>query len=122
MLNGDHLSILTEGVVLVLISLAHLVYFDALMKEAKTNRIKAAIDVFPEEPLPKDHPISNAEKAILSTHRAGSVLQDLKLIGNMVVDDLETMLAGLTPHGNAEGGAWVYKAFNEKMVGNTANA
>lgn len=30
-------------------------------------------------------------------HLAGLVLQDLKLIGNMVVNDLETMIAGLPP-------------------------
>jgi phosphoglycerate dehydrogenase-like enzyme len=97
MLSGENLSLLPDGAVLVIISRAHLVDFDALTKEVKTNRIKAAIDVFPEEPLPKDHPIRQAEKAVLSAHRAGSVLQDLRLIGTMVVNDLETMLAGLPP-------------------------
>ncbi|HWQ11178.1 MAG TPA: NAD(P)-dependent oxidoreductase [Roseiflexaceae bacterium] len=85
------------GAVLVLISRAHVVDFDALTELVLAGRFRAAIDVFPTEPLPPDHPIRRAEGALLSAHRAGSVAAGLHEIGRMVVDDLEAILAGLPP-------------------------
>ena len=97
LLNRRRLSIIPRGSVLVLISRAHLVDFDALTEMVRKGRFKAAIDVFPIEPLPADHPIRQASGAILSAHRAGGGQETYHLIGRMVVDDLEAILAGLPP-------------------------
>jgi phosphoglycerate dehydrogenase-like enzyme len=97
MLDRAHLSLIQPGAVLVLISRSHVVDFDALTELLYEGRFKAAIDVFPQEPLPRDHPIRNAPNVVLAGHRAGSVRKDLRLIGHMVVDDIEAMLAGLPP-------------------------
>jgi phosphoglycerate dehydrogenase-like enzyme len=85
------------GAVLVLISRAHVVDFDALTELVLAGRFKAAIDVFPTEPLDQDHPIRQAPGVVLSAHRAGSVKEGLWEIGQMVVDDLEAILSGLPP-------------------------
>lgn len=85
------------GAVLVLISRAHVVDFDALTDLVLAGRFKAAIDVFPNEPLAHDHPIRQAPGAVLSAHRAGSVREGLWEIGRMVVDDLEAITCGLPP-------------------------
>jgi phosphoglycerate dehydrogenase-like enzyme len=85
------------GAVLVLISRAHVVDFDALTDLVLAGRFKAAIDVFPNEPLAHDHPIRQAPGAVLSAHRAGSVREGLWEIGRMVVDDLEAITSGLPP-------------------------
>lgn len=97
MLDRELLSLIGSDAVLVLISRSHLVDFDALTELLHQGRFRAAIDVFPQEPLAADHPIRTAPNTILSAHRAGSVWQDMHNIGRMVVDDLETMLAGLPP-------------------------
>jgi phosphoglycerate dehydrogenase-like enzyme len=97
LLDREKLSRLQPGAVLALISRSHVVDFDALTDLVTAGRFKAVIDVFPQEPLPADHPIRRAPGVVLSAHRAGSVERDLRLIGRMVVDDLETMLAGLPP-------------------------
>ncbi|MCX6045178.1 MAG: hydroxyacid dehydrogenase [Chloroflexi bacterium] len=97
LLDYEHLALIQPGAVFVLISRSHLVDFAALTELVSAGRFKAAIDVFPEEPLPKDHPIRHAPGVILSAHRAGSVPRDLRHIGRMVVNDLEAMLAGLPP-------------------------
>jgi phosphoglycerate dehydrogenase-like enzyme len=81
----------------VLISRAHVVDFDALTDLVLAGRFKAAIDVFPLEPLPLDHPIRQAPGAVLSAHRAGSVKEGLWELGRMVADDLEAITAGLPP-------------------------
>lgn len=97
MLNRELLEMVRSDAVFVLISRSHVVDFDALTELVLAGRFRAAIDVFPEEPLAADHPIRGADKAILSAHRAGTVPTGLWDIGNMVVDDLEAIVQGLPP-------------------------
>lgn len=98
LLDRPLLEKIQKDCVLALISRSHLVDFDALTELLHEGRFKAAIDVFPEEPLPRDHPIRSAPGVILSAHRAGSVEKDLRRIGKIVVDDLEALAAGLPPY------------------------
>ena len=97
MLDRSRLELIQPGAVFVLISRAHVVDFDALTELVGAGRFRAAIDVFPQEPLPADHPIRRVPGVVLTPHTAGSVRKDLRRIGRMVVDDLEAMLAGLPP-------------------------
>lgn len=97
MLDRARLELIAPDAVLVLISRSHVVDFDALTDLLHQRRFRAAIDVFPQEPLPADHPIRRAPGVVLSAHRAGSVARDLLAIGRMVVDDLEAMSCGLPP-------------------------
>ncbi len=97
LLDRQRLSRIQPGAVLALMSRAYVVDFDALTEMVHARRFKAVIDVFPQEPLPADHPIRTAPGVVLSAHRAGAVARDLREIGRMVVDDLLTMLAGLPP-------------------------
>lgn len=97
LLSRELLELIAPGAVVVLISRAHVVDFDALTELVRAGRFKAAIDVFPTEPLAGDHPIRQATGAVLSAHRAGSVQEGLWEIGAMVVDDLEAMARGLPP-------------------------
>jgi phosphoglycerate dehydrogenase-like enzyme len=97
LLSRDLLAQIQPGAVLVLISRAHVVDFDALTELVLAGQFKAAIDVFPVEPLPPDHPIRRAPGAVLSAHRAGSVKEGLWELGRMVVDDLEAIAQGLPP-------------------------
>ena len=91
------LQLIPQNAVLILASRAHVVDFDALTELVLAGRFKLATDVFPVEPLPADHPIRNAEGALLSAHRAGSVAQGMVELGEMVVDDLEAVVQGLPP-------------------------
>jgi phosphoglycerate dehydrogenase-like enzyme len=97
LLSRAMLERIQPAAVLVLISRAFVVDFDALTELVLAGRFKAAIDVFPNEPLAPDHPIRQAPGAVLSAHRAGSVKEGLWLIGAMVVDDLEAIVRGLPP-------------------------
>lgn len=97
MLSRELLGKIKPGAVLVLVSRAHHVDFDALTEFVLAGRFRAAVDVFPEEPLTKDHKIREAEGAILSAHKAGSIPEALHNIGALVVDDLEAVLAGFSP-------------------------
>jgi phosphoglycerate dehydrogenase-like enzyme len=97
LLSRRLLERIQPGAVLVLLSRAHVIDFDALTDLVLAGRFRAAIDVFPTEPMPLDHPIRRARGALLSAHRAGSVTEGLWEIGTMVVDDLEAIARHLPP-------------------------
>lgn len=97
MLDRAALEQITPGAVLVLISRAHVADFDALTEHVLEGRYRAAIDVFPTEPLDPSHRIRRAEGVVLSAHRAGSVPEGMWDVGTMVVDDLEAIARGMPP-------------------------
>ena len=97
LLSRELLELVAPDAVLVLVSRAHVVDFDALTECVLAGRFRAAVDVFPTEPLDQEHPIRKAESAVLSPHRAGLVEEALWEIGRRVVDDLEAIIAGLPP-------------------------
>ena len=96
-LDKRYFSLMQRGSVVVLASRAGIVNFDDLLDAAQTGQIRAAIDVFPEEPIPADHRARRTPNTILSAHRAGNVPEIMHEIGRMAVDDLELVLHGLPP-------------------------
>ena len=97
LVSRELMELLTPDNILVVVSRAHLVDFDAMTELALQGRFKAATDVFPTEPLAVDHPIRGAIGVVLSAHRAGPIPEACLDIGRMVVDDLELLLAGEEP-------------------------
>jgi phosphoglycerate dehydrogenase-like enzyme len=97
MLDRQKLNLMKQGACLVLVSRASLVDFDALTAKLAAGDIRAAVDVFPEEPFPKNHPLRKLDNVILSAHRSGSLSSAYRLMGEMVVDDLAQILNGLPP-------------------------
>ncbi len=96
-LTREKLELIRPDAVFVLLSRAHVVDFDALTELVLAERFRAAIDVFPEEPLPLDHPIYRAPRAILSSHRAGAHPEAFLTIGRQAVRDTEAIVHGLSP-------------------------
>ncbi len=97
LIGAPELAGMPDGAGLILLSRAELVDYVALQAALAGGRIRAAIDVFPQEPLAPDHPLRQCGNAILSSHRAGGIESALKTIGAMVVDDLALVLRGLPP-------------------------
>ena len=97
MLNREKLSLIRPDAVFILLSRAHVVDFDALTEMVLAGRFLAGIDVFPQEPLAKDHPIRRAKHAVLSSHRAGANLEGILNIGRIVADDIEAICSERIP-------------------------
>jgi phosphoglycerate dehydrogenase-like enzyme len=97
MIGKRELGWLQKKAIFILTSRASLVDFDALTEALQAGKFMAAVDVFPEEPLPKDHPIRRLDNVLLSAHRAGGIPEIYKLMGEMIVDDLELIQKGLAP-------------------------
>lgn len=96
-LGADSFARMRKGASFILLSRAGVVDFDALMDAVARGHIKAASDVFPEEPLPRDHRVRKLENFLLSAHRAGALDSAFKDMGRMVLEDLQLMAKGLPP-------------------------
>ena len=97
LLSRTRLETIRSDAVFLLMSRAGLVDFDALLDLVEAGKLRAATDVFPEEPAPPDARARQIAGLLLSSHRAGALPSTLAAIGEMVVDDLSLILQGLPP-------------------------
>ena len=97
LLGAAQFDLLPPGARLVLVSRAPVVDYQALLERVAAGRLLAGIDVWPDEPVPPDHPARQLEGLVLSAHRAGGIPQAFHQIGDMVVDDLTLIARGLPP-------------------------
>jgi phosphoglycerate dehydrogenase-like enzyme len=96
-LGASHFAAMKPGAAFILLSRAGVVDFDALMAAVTAGHILAASDVFPQEPLPPDHPVRKVTGFLRSAHRAGALDVALKRMGDMVLEDMDLMDRGLAP-------------------------
>ncbi len=96
-LGADQFASMREGAAFILLSRADVVDFPALMAAAQSGHIKVASDVFPEEPVPADHPVRTTPNFLRSAHRAGALDAAFKQMGNMVLEDMALLDKGLFP-------------------------
>lgn len=96
-LGAPQFARMRQGAAFILLSRADVVDFEALVAAVRSGRIKAASDVFPEEPLPLDHPVRSLEGFLCSAHRAGALDVAFKRMGEMVLEDMELLDRGLPP-------------------------
>ncbi len=97
LLGADELAQMKPGALLLLLSRADVCDFDALQAACAGGHIRAATDVFPEEPLASDSPLRSTPNLLLSAHRAGALQSALFEIGDRILADLNLMTAGLPP-------------------------
>jgi phosphoglycerate dehydrogenase-like enzyme len=97
LLGPAELDAIPRGARLVLVSRAAVVDVEALLDRVAEGRLLAAIDVWPDEPLPADHRARRMGGLVLSAHRAGGIPSAFHDIGELVLDDLRLMEAGLPP-------------------------
>lgn len=71
MINKEMLALMKDSTLFVNTARAPIVDEDALIKELKSGRISAYLDVFGEEPLPKDNILYQLDNVMLSPHISG---------------------------------------------------
>jgi len=96
-LGARAFAAMKPGAAFLLLSRAGVVDFDALMAAVARGHILAASDVYPEEPLPPDHPVRSLEGFLLSAHRAGALDVAFTRMGDMVLEDMALLDKGLPP-------------------------
>ncbi len=96
-LGATNLAKIRPDACVILASRAEIVDLAALTELAEAGKFRAAVDVFPEEPVPPDHPIRRTQKLLLSSHRAGGTWHSYGRISAMMMDDVRLVLQGLPP-------------------------
>jgi phosphoglycerate dehydrogenase-like enzyme len=97
LLDADKLALIPAGGRLILVSRAAVVDFPALYERVAGGHLRAAVDVWPDEPVPTTDRARTLDGLVLSAHRAGALTTAFREIGEMVVDDLAQIAAGLPP-------------------------
>lgn len=97
LLGAREFALMQPGSALLLMSRAAIVDFDALLSAVESGHIRAASDVFPEEPVPPADPVRRLAGLLLSAHRTGGTRDAFYEIGRMVVADAELIARGLPP-------------------------
>jgi len=97
MITANHLKMIRPGALFINNARAAVIDYDALYKELATGRFRAALDVFPEEPLPLDSPFRKLPNILLTPHFAGYSAESRMRLIETVVDDLERFWRGETP-------------------------
>jgi phosphoglycerate dehydrogenase-like enzyme len=98
MVKARHFASLPDGAIFVNTARSHAVDYDALLVELQSGRIRAALDVFDQEPLPADSPFLQLENVIVTPHTAGASQQARLRQGNVIVEELERFFYGEALH------------------------
>lgn len=97
-INAAKLSLMKSTAVLINVGRGALVDEAALADALRAKKIAmVAVDVFVEEPPPKDHPLLGLENAILTPHLAGSTRESGMRIINMAMDNLVRVMKNEKP-------------------------
>ena len=97
LLDASALELMPDGARLVLAGRSAVLDFAALYQQVAAGRLRAAVDMWPEEPVPADDPARSLDGLVLSAHRAGALDAAFRAIGEMVLDDLRQIASGLPP-------------------------
>jgi phosphoglycerate dehydrogenase-like enzyme len=90
-------TLMRPGTLFLLMSRAAVVDFPEFVAQVKSGRIRAATDVFPEEPVAAGDSVRSVEGLLLSAHRTGGMPEAFHQIGRMTVADAELILRGFPP-------------------------
>ncbi|MBZ9792072.1 hydroxyacid dehydrogenase [Rhizobium sp. 3T7] len=90
-------AMMQPGSAFLLMSRAAVVDFPAMLEAVRSGHIRAATDVFPDEPVASDDPVRKVEGLLLSAHRTGGTRDAFYALGSMAVADAELIMKGLPP-------------------------
>jgi phosphoglycerate dehydrogenase-like enzyme len=94
MINADLLARIRPGAILIQNARSWVVDQEALLRELRTGRFVAAIDVFDQEPQPPDSPFFALENVIVTPHAAGHSRDSHERQGMAMVEEIERFTRG----------------------------
>lgn len=97
LIGRKELRLMKDGALLVNTARGAVVDENALLRELRTGRIKAALDVFHQEPLPIDHELRSLPNVTITPHRGGMFLDTLRRHGRIVINDFLRFFSGKEP-------------------------
>ena len=96
-INKEKLELIKKDSSVILVSRAEVLDFNRFIELAEQNCYRAAVDVFPEEPVPQDSPFRKESNILFTSHVAGALDFSYKNIREMMMNDIRQILKGLPP-------------------------
>jgi phosphoglycerate dehydrogenase-like enzyme len=94
MIGRQELALMQDGAVLVNTARSALVDEAALLAELESGRIRAALDVFDNEPLPAQNPFRKLPNVLMTPHIAGITPQASLRQGQTIAEEVRRFFAG----------------------------
>ena len=94
MLDARRLALMQDGATLINTARGVLIDHAALVRELRSGRISAMLDVTDPEPLPPDSPLFDLENVFLTPHIAGPMGRERERMLTAIVTDIERFIAG----------------------------
>jgi phosphoglycerate dehydrogenase-like enzyme len=107
LIDAQVLAALPDGALVVNVARGAVVDSAALTREVVSGRISCAIDVFDPEPIPADHPLWQAENALITPHVGGDTSAFQPRIVRLLKRQLAALGSGSEPENLVQRGtAW----------------
>ncbi|MEB3816992.1 MAG: D-glycerate dehydrogenase [Desulfurococcales archaeon] len=98
LMNRERIRMMKKGAILVNTARGRIVDLDALVEALKEGHLAAAaLDVFPQEPLPPDHPITKLDNVVLTPHIGSATWETRTKMADLVADNLIAFYKGEVP-------------------------
>lgn len=99
MVGERQLSLLPDGAVIINVGRGSVIDQETLIRELKSGRLQAGLDVFEKEPLEKDNPVWELPNLLITPHTAGNMTlaHTVNRIVEMFLEDLDAYCAGQKP-------------------------
>jgi D-3-phosphoglycerate dehydrogenase / 2-oxoglutarate reductase len=95
LIGAKELGLMKEGALLLNGARGDVLDIDALHTALQVGHLAGAgLDVFPQEPLPSDHPILECEQVVLTPHAADHTPEGVDLLNEGAVDNIIAYLEG----------------------------
>jgi phosphoglycerate dehydrogenase-like enzyme len=97
LVGADFLAALPDGAVVVNVARGRVADTAAILREARTGRLRFALDVTDPEPLPVDHELLRLPNVLISPHNGGMSSAMLPRVARVVRRQLDLLLSGADP-------------------------
>jgi phosphoglycerate dehydrogenase-like enzyme len=97
LVDAEFLSLMPDGSLFVNIARGGVADSEALLAEARSGRIRLALDVTDPEPLPDGHPLFGLPNVLISPHVAGMTSAAIPRIQRLVHEQIRRMREGEPP-------------------------
>jgi phosphoglycerate dehydrogenase-like enzyme len=98
LLGRDRLALMKKGALLINTARGRLVDELALSEALERGSIAGAgIDVFADEPLPRQHPLRRCANVLLTPHTAGQTREAMERMVTVMLENLDRVARGLEP-------------------------
>jgi phosphoglycerate dehydrogenase-like enzyme len=94
LVGASELALMKPGAVLINTSRGPIVQEEPLVDALSARRIRAGLDVFDEEPLPKSHPLRSLPNTVVTPHIGYVVKDTMELFYRQTAENVAAYLAG----------------------------